>query len=139
MYRDVRCMLLRVANRTLKWSWLDGLAKACMRSLSFSGIVYQCGRSVAECGSMARGMGCVGDLSVYITQYSGRSACLPMVTVTFWCPGMSANDVTTFLAVVSARSMPLMFVCHLISCRIVGRPILILYCSEKTMAAISGL
>jgi hypothetical protein len=38
-----------------------------MHSLSFSGIVYQGGRSVAECGLVAREVGGVGDLSVYIT------------------------------------------------------------------------
>ena len=66
-----------------------------MHSLSFSGIVHHGGRSVAECGPVAREMGGVGGLLVYITQNSGRSACLPMVTVSFWCSGMSSNDVTT--------------------------------------------
>ncbi len=58
---------------------------------------------------MAREMGGVGGLSVYITQNSGRSACLPMATVTFWCSGMSSNDVTTRLAAAIARSLPVRF------------------------------
>jgi hypothetical protein len=32
-------------------------------------------------------IGGVGGLSVYITQNTGRSAYLPIVTVTFWCSG----------------------------------------------------
>ena len=103
---------------------MDGLAKACVHSLSFSGIVHQIGRSVAECGPVAREMGGVGGLSVYIHQYSGRSARLSMVTVNFGCPGISSKDVTTHLAAVSARSLPLMFVCPLIVCSIVGSPCL---------------
>ena len=110
-----------------------------MHSLSFSGIVHQSGRSVAECGLVAKEVAGVGGLSVYITQNSGRSACLPMVTVTFWCPGMSSNDVTTRLSAVSTSLLPLMFACPLILCSIVGRPRLILYWSEVTMAAISDL
>ena len=98
-----------------------------MHSFSFSKIVHQGGRSVAECGLVAREMGAVGGLSVYITQNSGRSAYLPIVTVTFWCSGMSSNDVTTRLAAASARSLPLMFVYPLILCRIAGRLSLILY------------
>jgi len=112
--------------------------KACMHSLTFSGIVHQVGRSIAECGPVTREMG-VGGLSVYITHNSGRSACLPMATVTFLCSGMSSNDVTTRLTPASARSLPLMFVCPLALCSIVGRPSLILYWSEVTMAAIGGL
>ena len=106
---------------------MDALVKACMHSLSFSGIVHQGGHSVAECGLVAREMGGVGGLSVYITQNSGRSAYLPMVTVTFYFSGMSSNDVTTRLAASSARSLPFMFVCLLILWSLVGRPSLILY------------
>ena len=63
-----------------------------------------------------------------------------MVTVTFSCSGMSSNDVIARLTAASARSLPLMFVCPLILCSIImGRPSLILYWSEVTMAAISGL
>ena len=105
----------------------------------FSGIVYHGGRSVAECGPVAKVIGGVGGLSVYITQNSGRSAYLPIVTVTFWRSGMSSNDVTIRLAATSARSLPLMFVCPLIMCSIMGRPSLILYWSEMTMSVISGL
>ena len=83
------CRLLRVADRTLSRSRSDGLVNACMHNLSFSGIVHQGGRSVAESGPVAREIGGVGGLSVYITQNSGRSACLPMVAVSFWYSGMS--------------------------------------------------
>jgi hypothetical protein len=38
-----------------------------MQSLQFSGIVHHGGRSVAECGPVAREMEGVGGLSVYIT------------------------------------------------------------------------
>ena len=110
-----------------------------MNSLSYSGIVHHSGRSVAECGPVAREMGDVGGLSVYITQHSGLSAYLPIVTVTFWWSGMSLNVVTTRLAAASARSLPLMFACPLILCSIVRRPNFILYWSDITMAAISGL
>jgi hypothetical protein len=98
-----------------------------MQSLSFYGIVHHGGRSVAECGPVAREMGGVGGLLVYITRNSGRSAYLPIVTVSFWCSGMSSNDVTTRLAATSARSLSVMFVCPLILFSIVGRPSLILY------------
>ncbi len=112
-----------VAIRTLRRSWLDGLVKACMHSLSFYGIVHHGGLSVTKCGPVAKVIGGVGNLSVYITQNSGRSAYLPIVTVTFWCSGISSNDITTRLAAASARSLPLMFTYPLILCSIVGRPI----------------
>jgi hypothetical protein len=48
---------------------LDGFMKAYMHSRSFSGNVHQGGRSVAECGHVAREMGGVGGLSVYINHY----------------------------------------------------------------------
>ena len=98
-----------------------------MHSMSLSGIVHQGGRSVAECGPMAKEIGGVGGLSMYITQNSGRSAYLPIVTVTFGCSGMSSNDVTTRLAAAYARSLPLMLVCPLILCSILVRLSLILY------------
>ena len=112
---------------------------ACMHNLSFSGIVHRGGRSVAECEPVARKMGGVGGLLMYITQNYGRSACLLMVTVRFWCSGTSSNDVTTRLAAASARSLPFICVCPLILCSIVGSPSLILYWSDFTMAVISGL
>ena len=112
---------------TLRRSWLDGWVKVCMHRLSFSGIVRQDSRSVAEYGTVAREMVGVDVLSVYIIQNSGRSSCLPMVTVTFWCLGMSSNAVTTRLASAFARSLFLMVVCPLILCSIVGRPRLILF------------
>ena len=62
---------------------------------------------MAECGPVARNMGDVGGVSVYITQYSGLSACLHMVTVTFWCSGISSKVVTTRFAASFARSLPL--------------------------------
>jgi hypothetical protein len=76
---------------------------------------------------------------VYSTHNSGLSACLPMLNVTFWCPGMSSKDVNTRLDAVSTRSLPVMFACPLYLCILVGRPSLIPYCSEVTMAAISGV
>ena len=98
-----------------------------MHRLSFSGIVHRGGRSVAECGPAAKEIGGVGCLSVYNTRNSGRLAYLPIVAVTFWCSGMTSNDITTRLAATLARSLSLMFVCPLILCSIVGRPSLILY------------
>ena len=70
--------------------------KTCMHSLSFSGIVHQNGRRVAECGPVAKEIGDVSGLSVHITQNSGHSAYLPIVTMTFSCSGMSSNDVILF-------------------------------------------
>ena len=69
-----------------------------MHIVSFFGIVHQGGRSVAECGPVAREMGGLVGLSVYITQNSGRSACLPMVTV-------SSNDVLKRCYYSSGRSV----------------------------------
>ena len=109
-----------------------------MHSLSIFGIVHHGGRSVTECGPVAMEMGDVGGLLVYITQNSGRSANWPMVTVSFLCSGMSSDDVTTRLAAAFARSLPFIYVCPLILCSIVGRPRLILYWSNMTMAVISG-
>ena len=120
-------------------SWLDGLAKTCMHSLSFSGIVHQGGRSRAACGPVAREMEGVGGLLVYITQNAGRSTCLPIMLVSFWCPGMSSNDVTIRFASMPARSLPLMGVCPLLLCSIMGSPSLIMYRSVETMVAMNGL
>jgi hypothetical protein len=110
-----------------------------MHSLSSSGIVHHGDRSVTEYGPVAREMRGVGGMSMCITPYSGRLACLNIVTASVWCLGMSSKYVATRLVVVSARSLPLMFVCPLIFCIIVGRPGYILYWSEVTMAAMSGL
>ena len=65
---------MRVADRTLSRSWLDGLVKACMHSLFFFEIVHQGGRSVAECGFVVREMEGMGGLSVYIPRHFGCSA-----------------------------------------------------------------
>ena len=67
LWRKVWCRLLRVADRTLRWICLGGLVKAYMHILSFSGIVHQSTRSVAECGHVAREMRGASGLSVYIT------------------------------------------------------------------------
>ena len=76
---------------------------------------------------------------MYIIQYVGRSACRPMVTVSFWCSGMSSHVETNLVATTSAMSLPLTFVCPLILCNIVVSPSLALYRRESTIAAISGL
>ncbi len=81
--------------------------KACMHSLSPSGMVHEGWRSVAESGPVANRMGGVGGVLVYITQYGGRSACRPMVTVSFWFSGMPSQSATTLLAAASAKSLPL--------------------------------
>jgi hypothetical protein len=112
---------------------------ACMHSLPFSGMVHQGRRSVVESGHVANWMGGAGDVLVYITQYGGRSACRPIVMVSFWCSGMSSHAETTLLAAASARSLPLMFACPLILCSIVVNPKLALYKREPTIAAMSGL
>ncbi len=57
--------------------------------------------------------------------------------MSFVCPEMSSNDVTTRLAAASARSLPLIFVCSLGFFCFVGCPILILYQSVETMVVIS--
>ncbi len=57
-----------MADLTLSRNWLDGLVKACMYIISFSGIVHHGGRDVAEGGHVARKIGGVIGLSVYITQ-----------------------------------------------------------------------
>jgi hypothetical protein len=110
-----------------------------MRSFSFSMIIYQGRRRVAECGPFASEMGGAGGVSVYITKNCGRSFCLPTATVSFRCPGMSSNYVTTRLVAPSARSFPLMFVCPLILCSIMGSPSLIMLWREDIVVAIWGL
>ncbi len=95
--------------------------------------------SVAESGPVANWMGGEGGGLVYIIYYVGRSACRPMVTVSFGCSGMSSQLETTFLAAASARSLPLMFVCRLILCSIVVSPSSALYRRESTIAAMRGL
>jgi hypothetical protein len=42
------------------------------------------------------------------------------VAVSFLCSGISSKEVTIRLAILSARSLPLMFVCPLILCSFVG-------------------
>ncbi len=113
--------------------------KACMHSLSSSGMVHQGWRSVAESGHVANRMGGVDGVLVYITQYGGRSACWPIVTASFWFSGMPSQSATTLLAAESARSLPLMFVCPRILCSIVGSPSSALYRRESTIADMSGL
>ena len=76
---------------------------------------------------MAMKMGRVGGFSMYIAPNFSIPACLYIVTVNFWCPGMSSKDVTALLAAVSARPLPLVLACRLILRRIVGRPSLTLY------------
>ena len=113
--------------------------KACMHSLSSSGMVHQGWRSVAESGPVASCMGGMSGVFVYMTQYGGRSACRPIVTVSFWLAGMPFQSATTLLAAASARSLPLMFVCPRILCSIVGSPSSALYRRMSTIAVMSGL
>ncbi len=112
--------------------------KACMHCISSSGMVHQGWRSVAESGPVANYMGGVSGVLVYITQYGGRSACRPIVTVSFWLAGMPFQSATTLLAATSARSLPLMFACLRILCSIVGSPSSALYRRESTIAVMSG-
>ena len=110
-----------------------------MHSLSFSGMVHHGWRSVAERGPVANWMGGVSGVLVYMTQYGGRSACLPIVTVSCWLAGMLFQSATTLLAAASARSLPLMFVCPRILCKVVGSPSSALYRRMSTIAVMSGL
>ncbi len=80
--------------------------KACMHLLSFSGMVHHGGLKVAECGPVASEIGEVVGLWVYMTQNGGLSAIFPMVTVSFYCSGLSSKELTTNLAAVSAKSLP---------------------------------
>ena len=113
--------------------------KACMHSLSSSGMVHQGWRSVAESGPVANRMGGVGGVLVYITQYGGRSTCRSIITASFWFSGMPSQSATTLLAAASARSLSLMFVCPLTLRNVVGRPSSDLYRRSSTIAAMSGL
>ena len=63
----------------------------------------------------------MGGLSVYITRNSGRSAFLPIVILSFFCPGVSSKDVTTRFTTVSSRSLPFMFVRCLIFLKYCGK------------------
>ena len=111
--------------------------KAYMQSISSSGMVHHGCLSVAESGRVANWMGDEGG--VYIIQYVGRSACRPMVTVSFCCLGMSSQLETTFFAAESARLLPLMFVCPLIVCSIVVSPNSAMSRRESTIATMSSL
>ncbi len=95
---------------------------ACVHSLSFSGMAHQDWRSVAESGSIAKWMEGAGEVLVYITKCGGRSACRPILMVSFWFSGMSSHAETTSLATASAWSLPFMFSCPLILCSIVVNP-----------------
>ena len=115
--------------------------RACI-AFSFSGIIHQGGdRSVAGCGPVQRGYrdGGMGGLLVYITQNADRSTCFPIVTKSYWCPGLSSNDVTIRLAAMSSKLLLIMFICSLIFCSIVGSPYPIMYSSVETMVAMCGL
>ena len=107
--------------------------KACMHCISAFGIIHQGGRNVAECGPVESGIDDVMGLLVYMTRYDGLSACLPMVTVSFWCSGISTKTETTNLSALSARSLPLMYVCPLILRNTIGSSMLAPYCSMETM------
>ncbi len=74
-----------------------------------------------------------------MTQYNGRSACRPMVMVSFRCLGMSSQAATALLAAASARSLPMMSVCSLILCNIVVSPSLARNMRESIIAVRSGL
>ncbi len=112
---------------------------ACMHSLSFSGMVHQGWRSVAESGPVPSCVVGVLGVLVYITQCGGRIAWRPMVRVSFSLLGMSSQAATTLLAAASARSLPLMFVCPLILRNVVGSPSSALYMRSSTIAVMSGL
>ena len=75
---------------------------------------------------MASKIGGVVELLVYMTQNGCLSAYFTMVIVSFWCSGISSKEVTTNLATVSAKSLPMMFVWPLILFSLVGRPSLAL-------------
>ncbi len=112
---------------------------ACMHSLSFFGMVHQGWRIAAESGPIPTWIGGAGKVLVYISQCGGRSACRPIVMVSFWCSGMSSHAVTTRLAAASAWSLPFMFACPLVLCSIVVNPNSVLYRRESTIAVLSGL
>ncbi len=57
----------------------------------------------------------------------------------YFLVSMKSKYVFTRLAAVSTRLLPLMLVCPLIACSIVGIPNAIICWSEVIMAAISGL
>ncbi len=139
MYNEVWWRLLSVAARNFCLSCLEGRVKACMHSLSSFGMVHQGWRSVAESGLLTNRMGGVAGVLVYITQYGGRSACRQRVTASFWFSGMPSQSATTLLTAVSARSLPVMFVCPRILCSIVNNPSSALYRRESTIAVMSGL
>ena len=67
------CRLRRVAFLNLRRIWLEVLVKACMQRLSSSGMGHHGGRRVAECGHVARKIGGVVGLLVYMTQNGGLS------------------------------------------------------------------
>ncbi len=84
-------------------------------------------------------MGGAGEVLVYITQCGGRSACRPIMMVSFWCLGMSSHAATTILAAASAESLLMMFACPLILCSIVVNPNFAMYRRESTIADMHGL
>ena len=67
------------------------------------------------------------------------SACLPMITVSSCCSGISKKAETTDLAASFVRSLPVMFVCPLILRNAMRSPRLALCWSTKTMDVKGGL
>ncbi len=75
---------------------------------------------------MASEVGGLMGLLVYISQISGLFTYFHMVTMSFQCSRISSKSVTTISAVVSAKSLPLMFVCPRSLFILVGSPSLAL-------------
>ena len=68
LYSEVWWRLLSVDVRTFCLSCLEGWVKACMHSLSFSGMVHQGWRSVAERGPVENCTRGMDEFLVYMTQ-----------------------------------------------------------------------
>ena len=114
-------MLLRVAARTLRRRWLDGLVKACMHSFPRSST------KIVVLRSVCRETGGVLFVGVHYPEFRSFEVCA-YGDRDFLVSGNILKICNyTRLAAVSAKSLPLMFACPLILCSIVRRPSLILY------------
>ena len=72
LYSEVWWRLLSVAVRNFCLSCFKGWVKACMHSLSSSGMVHQGWRSVVESGPVANRMGGVGGILAFGLSANGN-------------------------------------------------------------------
>jgi hypothetical protein len=74
-----------------------------------------------------------GGFAVYMTEWDGRGAVSPMGTRSVCVVDNDLKSLSINFAAKSARSLPRMFVCDLILCKVVLRPIGLLVSMSSAM------